>query len=323
MNKGISKALVTGGAGFIGSHIVDELVARGIETVVIDNFSSGHLENLAQHRGNPLLKVVEGDVLQVKELLNGIGDIDVVFHEAAIASVPKSVEDPLLVHRVNVDGSLQVMNYCVEKGIRRLVFASSAAVYGVISAPRASEDLLCSPSSPYGSSKLAVECYLSSFYKTYGLETVGLRYFNVYGPRQRMSDYSGVITVFINKLLQGMTPTIFGDGSQTRDFVFVKDIVRANMLAMETERAAGECFNVASGTSTSILDLLMTLEDITGVKLAPQFMPPRVGDVRSGEGSVSKIENLLGYRAKTQIRDGLEQVVRAIEKETDLPVLYN
>jgi nucleoside-diphosphate-sugar epimerase len=317
MSGAVSKALVTGGAGFIGSHIVDELIGRGIETVVIDNLSSGFMGNLAQHAGNSLLRVIEGDVFQVEELLKGVDGIDVVFHEAAIASVPKSVQDPLLVHRVNVDASLHLMNYCVGKRIRRLIFASSAAVYGVLKTFPASEDLVCSPASPYGSSKLAVECYLSSFYQTYGLETVGLRYFNVYGPRQRMSDYSGVITVFINNLLQGTTPTIFGDGAQTRDFVFVKDIVRANMLAMETTSANGERFNVASGTSTSILDLLMVLEDITGVKLAPRFMPERVGDVKSGEGSIAKIERALGYRSSTAIREGLAQVVDAIKAEAE------
>jgi nucleoside-diphosphate-sugar epimerase len=323
MNRGVSKALVTGGAGFIGSHIVDELIGRGVETIVIDNFSTGFIENLAQHTGSPLLRVIKGDVFEVEELLKGVADIDVVFHEAAIASVPRSVAEPLLVHRVNVDGSLHMLNYCVEKHIRRLVFASSASVYGVLKDFPASEDQLCFPSSPYGSSKLSVETYLSSFYRTYGLETVGLRYFNVYGPRQRMSDYSGVITVFINNLLKGITPTIFGDGTQTRDFVFVKDIVRANMLAMETASATGECFNVASGTSTSILDLLDVLEDITGVRLAPHFMPTRAGDVKSGEGSISKIERVLGYRSSTPIAEGLAQVVDAIKAEAVTPVAHN
>lgn len=259
-----SRAMVTGGAGFIGSHIVDELLRKGVETIVVDDLSSGSMENLAHHRGDPLLRFVEGRVGQVGNILRDISGVDVVFHEAAIASVPKSVEDPALVHRVNVDETLELMNFCVSKRVKRFIFASSAAVYGVLREPLASEGLLCAPVSPYGASKLAVETYLSAFHKTYGLETVGLRYFNVYGPRQRLNDYSGVITVFINSLLRKERPTIYGDGMQTRDFVFVKDVVRANMLAMESEFSAGEVFNVASGDSTTVIELLETLKRITG-----------------------------------------------------------
>jgi UDP-glucose 4-epimerase len=321
MNKQISKAIVTGGAGFIGSHIVDELIARGIETIVLDNLSSGSALNLKQHEGNSLLRIVEGDVSQIRELLEGVGKVDVVFHEAAIASVPKSVQDPLLVNRVNLDDSLYVMDYCVKEHIRRLVFASSAAVYGVLGDAPASEDMLCSPASPYGSSKLAVECYLASFYRTYGLETVALRYFNVYGPRQKINDYSGVITVFTESLLHGRTPTIFGDGTQTRDFVFVKDIVRANMLAMEEDAAVGQSFNVASGFSTTILKLLDILQKATGIEKAPVFMPPRPGDVRSGDSSIAKIERVLGYHAGTTLNEGLAQLVESIKNQSG--VLYN
>jgi nucleoside-diphosphate-sugar epimerase len=315
MSERVSRALVTGGAGFIGSHIVDELMRRGIETLVIDDFSSGSMQNLERYAGNPLLRVFKGDVSHVGELLSEVEDIDVVFHEAAIASVPKSVEDPLLVNRVNVDKSLELMNYCVERHVRRFVFASSAAVYGVLGDRPASEDMLCLPVSPYGSSKLAVECYLASFYKTYGLETVGLRYFNVYGPRQRANDYSGVITVFTNNLIRGKAPTIFGDGMQTRDFVFVQDIARANMLAMEAQAAVGECFNVASGTSTTILNLLDILKGATGVEAECRFMPQRMGDVKSGEASIAKIERVLGYRPRTSLEDGLAQLVESIKAQ--------
>jgi UDP-glucose 4-epimerase len=314
--KKITKALVTGGAGFIGSHIVDELISRGIETVVIDDFSTGSRDNLAQNKDSPLLRVIEGDVFQVRALLEGIEGIDVVFHEAAIASVPRSVHEPLLVHRVNVDASLHLMNYCVEKKIRRFIFASSAAVYGVITSP-ATEEMRCAPSSPYGSSKLAVETYLSSFYNTYGLETVGLRYFNVFGPRQMVSDYSGVITVFINNLLGGTVPTIFGDGTQTRDFVFVKDIVQANVLAMEKPSANGDVFNVASGSSTTLLNLLDVLQDVTNVRVHPKFMPQRVGDVKSGEATITKIERTMGYHPQTSLRDGLAQVVDAMRSNSN------
>ncbi|HXW02229.1 MAG TPA: NAD-dependent epimerase/dehydratase family protein, partial [Candidatus Nitrosotenuis sp.] len=234
--KKISKALVTGGAGFIGSHIVDELLSRGIETIVIDDLSTGTLENLSEHRKNKLLHIIIGDARKAHELLRNVEGIDVVFHEAAIASVPRSVSEPMVVHDVNVNMSLELMNFCLRKDIKKFVFASSAAVYGVLQT-KASEDLVCKPFSPYGASKLCVENYLNAYYQTYGLENVNLRYFNVYGPRQKLNDYSGVITVFINTLLRRQTPTIHGDGSQVRDFVFIKDIVNANMLSMDSQAA--------------------------------------------------------------------------------------
>jgi UDP-glucose 4-epimerase len=312
--KNVSKAIVTGGAGFIGSHIVDELIKRGIETVVIDDFTTGSAENLRQHSDSKLLRVLTGDAARIDKLLPNIEDVDVVFHEAAIASVPRSVADPLLVHNVNVNASLEVMAFCVGRRIRRLVFASSAAVYGALNDVPASEDLVCAPASPYGASKLAVEAYLNAFYQTYGLETVGLRYFNVYGSRQRMSDYSGVITVFANKILQRTNPVIFGDGLQTRDFVHVRDIVNANMLAMVSGSAAGQVFNVASGRTTTLLQLIDALKEIIGADdVEPIFEPSRKGDVRSGAASISKIERLLGYRPSVSLVDGLVDVVNQFE----------
>ncbi|MGA2199400.1 MAG: NAD-dependent epimerase/dehydratase family protein [Nitrososphaerales archaeon] len=317
--KNVSKAIVTGGAGFIGSHIVDELIKRGIETVVIDDFTTGSAENLRQHKGSRLLRVVTGDAARIGQLLPNIDDVDVVFHEAAIASVPRSVADPLLVHNVNVNASLAVMAFCVSRMIRRMVFASSAAVYGVLNGIPASEDLVCAPASPYGASKFAVEAYLAAFYQTYGLETVGLRYFNVYGSRQKMSDYSGVITVFANKILQHSNPVIYGDGLQTRDFVHVKDIVNANMLAMESGSAPGQVLNVASGRTTNLLQLIDALGEITASgEIEPVFEPSRKGDVRSGAASISKIGSLLGYRPSVSLLDGLVDVVNQSEaaKET-------
>jgi UDP-glucose 4-epimerase len=306
----VSRAVVTGGAGFIGSHIVDELIQRGIDTVVLDNFTTGTMDNLARHAGSDLLKVVTGDVSDIGRILVAERDIDVVFHEAAIASVKKSVEDPALVHGVNVNESLELMNFCVKRGVRRLMFASSAAVYGSLRDIPASEEQICAPASPYGSSKLAVECYLSSYHKTYGLETVGLRYFNVYGPRQKNNDYSGVITVFANNLMQGRVPTIFGDGTQTRDFVFVKDVVQANMLAMTSDSAAGEVFNVASGSSTSIAEIFDTLNELLrDGEVKPLFGPARVGDVKFGRASISKIQRVLGYRPTASLKDGLSQLI--------------
>lgn len=311
--RNISRTLVTGGAGFIGSHIVDELVARGIETYVIDNLSTGSLDNLAQHRGNSLLHFMAGDAREVEALLQDT-NIDVVFHEAAIASVPKSVSHPMLVHDINVNMTLQLLNYSVKVGVKRFIFASSAAVYGILES-KATESMACRPNSPYGAGKLAVEDYLHAYRRTYGLETVMLRYFNVYGRRQRYSDYSGVITVFINNLLEGERPTIYGDGLQVRDFVHVEDIVQANMLAMESANAIGEMFNVASGRATSILDLVRIVKELVGTAgIDPQFAPPRPGDMKLGLASIDKIRAVLGYDPKIHMQYGLKGLIESISK---------
>jgi UDP-glucose 4-epimerase len=312
----ITRALVTGGAGFIGSHIVDELVARGIETYVIDNLSTGTLDNLVQHGGNSMLHFMAGDVREVQALLQDV-NIDVVFHEAAIASVPKSVSHPMLVHDVNVNMTLELLNYCVRAGVKRFIFASSAAVYGILEG-KAIEDMMCRPNSPYGAGKLAIEDYLHAYMQSYGLETVMLRYFNVYGRRQRYSDYSGVITIFINKLLEGERPTIFGDGLQVRDFVHVDDIVQGNMLAMESANAVGEMFNVASGKPTSILELVKIVKELVrDTDIKPQFAPSRPGDIKLGLASIDKIRAVLGYDAKIQMQQGLQGLIESIAK---LPV---
>lgn len=309
----VSKVLVTGGAGFIGSHIVDELIARGIETYVIDNLSTGTLDNLAQHRGSDLLHFMAGDAREVEALMQD-ANIDVIFHEAAIASVPKSVSHPMLVHDVNVNMTLQLLNYSVKAGVKRFVFASSAAVYGILEG-RAEEGMACRPNSPYGAGKLSVENYLHAYRRTYGLETVMLRYFNVYGRRQRYSDYSGVITVFINKLLDGERPTIYGDGLQVRDFVHIEDIVQANMLAMESANAVGEMFNVASGRATSILELVKIVRDLVGAAgIDHQFAPARPGDMKLGLATIDKIRAVLGYDPKVQMQQGLQSVIESISK---------
>ena len=251
--------------------------------------------------------------MQIKRLLKDADGIGVVFHEAAIANVLMSVRNPMLVHDVNVNATLEVMNFCVDKHIKKFIFASSAAVYGVVDTPPASEEMVCMPHSPYGASKLAVEGYLSAYRRTYGLETTALRYFNAYGPRQKSSDYSGVITVFTNNLLQGERPVIYGDGKQTRDFVNVKDIVQANMLAMESDAAAGGIFNVASGTSMSVLRLLEKLKAATASStVEPRFAPPRPGDVREGSSSIRRIREKLGYRPSVDPRVGLSEVVEYI-----------
>jgi nucleoside-diphosphate-sugar epimerase len=316
-----SKAIVTGGAGFIGSHIVEELIRRNIETYVIDDLSTGRLENLEAHRENDLLHIVVGDGRKIRELLADVRDVDILYHEAAIANVLRSVRDPMAVHDVNVNMSLEIMNFCREKEIRRIVFASSAAVYGILGETKASESLVTHPSSPYGASKLAIEDYLHAYKTTYGLEPVMLRYFNVFGPRQVVSDYSGVITRFINQLLQRNPVTIYGDGQQTRDFVNVKDIVQANMLAMEEDAAVGQVFNVASGKPTSILQLLKALQSITGTAdLKPIFAPPRPGDVKFGTASIEKIQSVLGYKRTVSLEDGLRALLEHTAAQLEIQV---
>jgi UDP-glucose 4-epimerase len=316
-----SRAVVTGGAGFIGSHIVDELIRRKVETYVVDDLSTGTLENLRQHEGNDLLHVVVGDGRRIDELLAGVEDIDVVFHEAAIANVLRSVKEPMVVHDANVTMALRVMNYCVANSVRRFVFASSAAVYGVIGDVRAEEGLLCFPSSPYGATKMCVENYLHAYQKTYGLEGVMLRYFNVYGPRQAMSDYSGVITLFVNRILRREPVTIYGDGKQTRDFVNVRDIVQANMLAVDVDAAVDGVFNVASGSSTSILQLLDILKSAAHAgDLQPTFAPVRAGDVQFGNASIERIESVLGYRRSVSMEEGLGALLRSATSALEIKV---
>lgn len=312
----IHKALVTGGAGFIGSHIVEELLRRGIETTVIDDLSTGSLANLSAHRNNKLLHIKVGDARRISEVLRDEDGIDVVFHEAAIASVPRSVKEPMVVHDINVNMTLEIMNFCLKKNVKKFIFASSAAVYGVLHS-RADESLACSPFSPYGASKMCAENYLDAYYHTYGLENVNLRYFNVYGPKQKLNDYSGVITVFINNILGGQTPTIHGDGLQERDFISVVDIVRANMLSMDSDKAVGNTYNVASGQSTSIKILLETLQDITKTThLGYRFGPRRAGDVKFGLASAEKIKKELGFEITMPLRQGLNKVIEFMKMHT-------
>ena len=306
--------MVTGGAGFVGSHLGEVLARQNIETYVIDNFSTGSFENTSSF-DRRLVHILRGDVREILGLLPQTIGIDVVFHEAAIASVPRSVNDPEGVHDVNVNMTLELMNFCVRRGIKRFVFASSAAVYGKLGSDAAVETRFCRPASPYGAGKLAIENYLQAYEETFGLEPVMLRYFNIFGPRQRMSDYSGVITIFVQNMLEGIQPTVMGDGMQTRDFVNVRDIVQANILAMESKNAVGEIFNVATGNTTTIIQLYDTLKEIIGDNVGYKFAPARVGDVKDGKASIDKIRSALGYEPRITLRDGLIELVNYMQQK--------
>lgn len=305
----MSMTLITGGCGFIGSHIAEALVAEGVKVRVFDNFSSGKLENLKGFGGG--IEVIRGDVCDPEELNSAMKGITHVFHEAALVSVAVSVEKPVDNDSINIRGTLNVLQAARAAGVKRVVFATSAAVYGNNPVLPKREDMLPEPESPYALGKLTGEYYLKLFSSLYGVETVALRYFNVFGPRQDgKSMYSGVISRFTDDLRSGRTPTIFGDGQQTRDFVYVKDVVQANLLAMRSHSVGkGEVFNVATGRTVSLLQLLETLKKITGIKVEPQFRDARAGDIKHSLADISKITKALGYTPKFGLEEGLRAIL--------------
>jgi len=307
-----SRVLVTGGAGFIGSHIVDRLLAQDLEVVVIDNFQTGRLENIAKHKNDKRLRIVCGDIRDAQVVKDSVEGVEAVVHQAAMISVMQSFENPVLTNEVNTSGTLNLLKASVDSGVKRFVYASSCVVYGNIETVPIKEDWLPKPASPYGVSKLAAEGYVRVFGDTYGLETVCLRYFNVYGPRQSYSDYSGVITQFINRLVKDLSPVVFGDGDQTRDFVHVYDVAEANMLSLKTVGIAGETFNIGSGVATTISQLanmLLGITDKTHLKLV--HSEPRKGDIKHSFADISKARKRLQFNPKVSLRDGLETLIKA------------
>lgn len=302
--------LVTGGAGFIGSHLVEALVERGARVRVLDDFSTGRRENLARVASQ--IELLEGDVSDPDVARRAVAGCDYVLHLAAIASVQASVEDPQRVHRVNANGTLNVLDAAREGGVGRVVLASTTALYGDHAALPLREELSPRPLSPYAASKATGEAYCSAFHASYGLPTVALRFFNVYGPRQDPANpYSGVISIFANRMSRGERPTIYGDGRQTRDFVYVADVVRALLLACEREEAIGSVFNVASGNQTSILQLAEELNQVLGTALAPIFAPARAGEVRLSQGDASRARESLGWAPQVSLREGLTYLIEA------------
>lgn len=313
MTRRIEKVLVTGGAGFIGSHLVDHLLNEGFEVTVLDNLRSGKLEHIAHNQRWRDFHFVNGDIRDARTVNQVMKEIDVVFHEAAFVSVPASIADPLLTNEINVSGMLNILKAATDLGVRRFIFASSAAVYGGTLNPKKKEDNVSYPKSPYGISKLTGEYYARSFYEFHGLETVSLRYFNVYGPRQTcdlQTQYGGVITLFLNRLLRNMQLIIYGDGEQTRDFVYVKDVVKANMLAMTCKEAAGDFFNVASGARISINKLAEVLKDAVNKKQIDNiYADARPGDPKHGYADLNKARIVLNYTPSFSFREGIDELV--------------
>jgi nucleoside-diphosphate-sugar epimerase len=305
------KALVTGGAGFIGSHLVRALLERGAHVCVLDNFSTGKRENLAGLRDR--LEVIEGDLCDAAKVRKAMDDIEVIFHEAAFISVPQSLEEPQTCFDVNIGGTGILLEAARAAKVRRVVIASSAAVYGDSDLlPLTEETSLC-PLSPYAASKVTNEIYAGLYTRVLGLEVTALRYFNVYGPRQAPdSQYAAAVPIFIRRLLSNQPVTVFGDGGQTRDLIFVEDVVRANLLAAENPQAPGEVFNICTGRETRIIDLLNVLLEMFPDAKKAQFTAPRPGDIYRSVGKPGKAERLLGFRAGTSLMDGLKATVEWI-----------
>jgi UDP-glucose 4-epimerase len=315
MPRNFSKIVVTGGAGFIGSHIVDRILKEGYETVVIDDLSQGRLENISQHLENEKFKFLKADIRDLEKVEPIIKDADAIFHEAAVISVSRSLEDPAYTNDVNVAGTLNLLKASLNSNIKKFIYASSCAVYGEAESPRQSEENPTSPRSPYAVTKIAAENYCKLFNRLYGLEAIILRYFNVYGPRQSYGPYSGVITKFIDRLIRGEPPVTYGDGEQTRDFVDVSDIVEANMLTLQRTSVPSDPINIGTGTATSIKDLANLLIDITGRKhLKPAFDQPRTGDIKHSCADIGKARRVLGYEPKVPLREGLVKLLDIYEE---------
>ncbi|MBS1807308.1 MAG: SDR family oxidoreductase [Acidobacteria bacterium] len=300
--------LVTGGAGFIGSHIATALVNRGDQVRILDNLLTGHRSNLAHLEGK--IEFIEGSICDVEVTRQAVEGVKIVFHEAAIPSVPRSVVEPRFTHEANVEGTFNVLLAAKEAGVKRLVFAASSSAYGDTEVLPKHVEMYPNPLSPYAAQKLFGEFYCQVFSKVYGLETVALRYFNVFGPRQDPSSpYSGVISKFVTSLLANEPPLIFGDGEQTRDFTYVDNVVSANLLAAEAPNASGSVVNVGVGDRISLNQLLAELQKILGTNLTPNYAELRAGDVRDSQADILLTEKLIGYKPLVSLAEGLRQTV--------------
>ncbi len=304
----MARYVVTGGAGFIGSHLVEYLVKENQDVVVIDNFSTGLRENIHPFLDRVTLHDI--DLRDAAKVYKAIEGADYVLHQGALPSVPRSIEDPLSSHEVNSTGTLNVLIAAQKAGVKRVVYAATSSAYGEAIENIKHEEIIPKPLSPYAVAKLTGEHYCYAFYECYGLETVSLRYFNVFGPRQNPdSPYTGVMAIFIPLMLQGKRPTIFGDGTATRDFTFIRNNVQANMLALTAEKAPGHIMNIACGESFSILHIVESINRILGTQIEPIFAPPRPGDIKHSLAGVQKARELIDYKPLIRFEDGLRETI--------------
>jgi UDP-glucose 4-epimerase len=306
----MAKYLVSGGAGFIGSNIVKELLARKEQVRVLDNYSTGKRENLFPFKDNKDLEIIEGDLRSFHIVRDAVKGVDYVLHQGALPSVPRSVKDPITSNDVNINGTLNILEAAKEFKVKRVVFASSSSVYGNSEVMPKVETMPVSPMSPYAVTKYAAERYCQVFFQLYGLETVCLRYFNVFGPKQDpTSQYSAVIPKFIKLIKEGKRPVIYGDGTQSRDFTFVSNNVEANLLACTTDNIAGEVFNIACGERYSLIDLVDNINSILGTNIKPLFEDIRPGDVKHSLAGIEKAKTLLKFKVKTHFLEGLKTLI--------------
>jgi UDP-glucose 4-epimerase len=306
----MAKYLVTGAAGFIGSNLVHALIARGEDVRGIDNFSHGRRENLAGIAGK--IEFLEADITDAGAMQAACSGIDYVLHQAALGSVPRSIANPLASNHANVVGTLNVLEAARQSGVKRVVYASSSSIYGDTPTLPKHEDIPANPISPYAVSKYTGELYAQSFSRILGLETVSLRYFNVFGPRQHpTSEYAAVIPKFIRAMMHRQQPTIFGDGQQSRDFTYIENVISANLLAcaVPAERVSGKAFNIAAGEKFSLLQLYEVLQQLTGFSKPPLFAPSRTGDVRDSLADTSRAQSAMGYKTLVDFKEGLRRTV--------------
>ncbi len=302
--------LITGGAGFIGSHLADALLTRGEQVRIIDNFSTGKRDNIAHLRGK--VELFENSIIDQAALGRAMRGVDYVFHQAALPSVPRSIRDPMESHMMAATGTLSVLLSAHEAGVKRVVYAASSSAYGDVLSDYKREDMPPQPRSPYAAAKLAGEHYCSAFNTTYGLQTVMLRYFNVFGPRQDpTSEYSAVIPLFITKMIDDVRPSIYGDGTQSRDFTYIDNVVHGNLLACQAdaEQVAGQVINLACGSRTTLLDLVGSLNRMLDKSLEPYFVPARTGDILHSRADISKARRLLGYEPPVDFESGLARTL--------------